>query len=116
MFAPSLESIFCVKPLLNNRRIINQDGAFLLFGINESKSSIAKYDKSDFEPITITLKNKDSIQKSLIALGLSYDKIYPELDTTAKYLKEKYKNKEQFSTKPEDYKINPPYSIKFTFP
>lgn len=111
-----LESIFCVKPLLNNRRIINQDGAFLLFGINESKSSIAKYDKSDFEPITITVKNKDSIQKSLIALGLSYDKIYPELDTTAKYLKEKYKNKEQFSTKPEDYKINPPYSIKVTFP
>lgn len=111
-----LESIFCVKPLLNNRRIINQDGAFLLFGIDSYKSNIAQYEKSDFKPIAITVKNKDLIRKSLNALGLTYDKIYPELDTTAKYLKEKYKNKEQLSTKPEDDKVNHPFHIPMSLP
>lgn len=106
-----LESIFCVKPLLNNRRIINQDGAFLLFGIDGMKSSIARYAKSDFEPIIVPVKNKDVIRESLKILGITYDKIYPELDTTAKYLKEKYKNKEQISIKPEEDKINPPFHI-----
>nr|WP_321239293.1 FRG domain-containing protein [uncultured Tolumonas sp.] len=110
-----LESIFCVKPLLNNRRIINQDGAFLLFGINKSKATIAEYNASDFEPIKITVKNKSAIRESLKALGLTYDKIYPELDTTAKHLKEKYKNQEQISIKPEDDKSIAPFPITVTW-
>jgi hypothetical protein len=32
-----LESIWCVKPLLKNRRIVKQDGAFMLFGIESTK-------------------------------------------------------------------------------
>lgn len=101
-----LESIYCVKPLLNNRRIINQDGAFLLFGIDIAKDNIANYKNSDFSPLIVTVKNKSEIHESLKLLGITYDKIYPELDTTAKFLKEKYKNKEQFSSKPEENEVN----------
>lgn len=34
-----LETIWCVRPKLNNNRIIRQDGAFLLFGILVNKSN-----------------------------------------------------------------------------
>jgi hypothetical protein len=96
-----LESIFCVKPLLNNRRIINQDGAFLLFGINASKDKLALYENNEFEPVKIPVTNKDTIRESLSLLGVTYEKIYPELDTTAEFLKGKYKEKPQQSIKPE---------------
>jgi len=32
-----LESVICVKPKLDNARIIRQDGAFLLFGVSRNK-------------------------------------------------------------------------------
>jgi hypothetical protein len=88
-----LESIWCVKPLLDNRRIIKQDGAFLLFGINGTKGQIANYNPNAFEPLRYTVKNKKVLRKQLELLGISKDKIYPELDTTAEYLRDKFKNK-----------------------
>lgn len=85
-----LESIWCVKPLLKNRRIIKQDGAFLLFGMQNNKSKLASY--TDFQPQRFVVQNKDKLRKQLELLGISKDKLYPELDTTAEYLKTKYKN------------------------
>ncbi|PAV48683.1 hypothetical protein CK486_04540 [Pseudomonas sp. HAR-UPW-AIA-41] len=87
-----LQSIWCVKPLLNNRRIIKQDGAFLLFGIDETKKKLANYKKEEFEPIRFAVENKQKLREQLELLGFSRDKIYPEMDTTADYLKERYKN------------------------
>ncbi|MHA2774802.1 FRG domain-containing protein [Vibrio harveyi] len=84
-----LESIWCVKPLLNNRRIIKQDGAFLLFGINGTKQKLADY--REFKPMQFRVINKKLLREQLELLGLSKDKIYPEMETTAEYLKERYK-------------------------
>lgn len=86
-----LESIFCVKPLLKNRRIIKQDGAFLLFGINSDKKNLAEY--KDFEPQKFLVKaeHKGILLRELKLLGITKDKIYPELDTTAEYLRTEYK-------------------------
>lgn len=86
-----LQSIWCVKPLLNNRRIIKQDGAFLLFGIDGSKKKLANYKSSEFQPKRYKVKNKAFLREQLELLGFSKDKIYPEMDTTADYLKVKYK-------------------------
>ncbi|EPO4283075.1 FRG domain-containing protein [Pseudomonas aeruginosa] len=86
-----LQSIWCVKPLLNNRRIIKQDGAFLLFGIDKTKRKLANYKKSEFQPLRYQVENKAELREQLELLGFSKDKIYPEMDTTADYLKEKYK-------------------------
>jgi len=85
-----LQSIWCVKPLLNNRRIIKQDGAFLLFGINESKEKLANYNPDAFMPKHYKVTNKAHLREQLKLLGVSRDKIYPELDTTAQYLKDVY--------------------------
>jgi hypothetical protein len=86
-----LETIICVKPLLKNRRIIKQDGAFLLFGINSDKSKLAEY--NEFKPVRFNVKatNKKMLLEELKLLGITKDKIYPELDTTAEYLREIYK-------------------------
>ncbi|MCL7765480.1 FRG domain-containing protein [Polaribacter sp. Z014] len=88
-----LQSIWCVKPLMDNRRIIKQDGAFLLFGIGDNKNKLAKYDTRNFEPLKhiIPKLSKQEIREELELLGITRDKIYPELDTTAQFLKEKYK-------------------------
>ncbi len=85
-----LESIWCVKPLLKNRRIVKQDGAFLLFGIESTKKNLASY--RDFEPIhfVVNKKNKKELRKILKLLGISKDKLFPELDTTAEYLRTFY--------------------------
>ncbi|WP_141108141.1 hypothetical protein [Azotobacter beijerinckii] len=85
-----LQSIWCVKPLLNNRRIIKQDGAFLLFGIDGTKKKLANYKKEEFEPLRFKVENKSVLRDQLELLGFSKDKIYPEMDTTADYLKQKY--------------------------
>ena len=86
-----LQSIWCVKPLLNNRRIIKQDGAFLLFGIESTKKKLANYKKEEFQPQRYQVENKKLLREQLELLGFSKDKIFPEMDTTADYLKEKYK-------------------------
>lgn len=99
-----LESIYCVKALLNNRRIINQDGAFLLFGIDQSKENLATYESNDIKPEKYVVKDKKTIRHSLASLGVTYDKIYPELDTTAEFLRKKYKDLPQQSIKPEGKK------------
>lgn len=88
-----LESIWCVKPLLKNRRLVKQDGAFLLFGISGSKKRIADYKNNEFTPIKFTVKNKKAIRKQLELLGMTKDKLYPELDTTAEYLSHKFGKK-----------------------
>lgn len=90
-----LQSIWCVKPLLNNRRLIKQDGAFLLFGITGDKSKLADYNPEEFIPnlYVIPSNAKKLIREELEILGITRDKIYPELDTTAQYLKEKYKKR-----------------------
>lgn len=85
-----LQSIWCVKSLLNNRRIIKQDGAFLLFGLNGSKEKLAEYKPDAFVPKCYRVTNKVQLREQLELLGVSKDKIYPELDTTAQYLKTKY--------------------------
>lgn len=85
-----LESIWCVKPLLNNRRIIKQDGAFLLFGLNGSKKKLADYNPDAFMPKCYRVTNKANLREQLKLLGVTRDKIYPELDTTAQYLKSVY--------------------------
>lgn len=82
-----LECIWCVKPLLNNRRIIKQDGAFLLFGIKGDKSQVADFD-SMIQVVKFDVHKNNQLRKDLSLLGITKDKVYPELDTTAEYLKE----------------------------
>jgi len=86
-----LESVWCVRPLLKNPRVIKQDGAFLLFGIQGNKSQCAKMpDEITIQELVIDKNSKLDMLKDLELLGISRDKLYPELDSTAEYLKGKF--------------------------
>ena len=85
-----ISSVVCVKPLLNNPRIIKQDGAFLLFGIGATKNEPAKI-KFKQDKIIIDNSSREKILKELETLGISEDKLFPDLENSAKYLKESYK-------------------------
>lgn len=87
-----IESAVCVKPKLKNRRLIKQEGAFLLFGINGKKKACANIpNKIKVTRLRIPGHKKGVIKKHLEVLGLSRDKIYPEMDEVANYLREKFK-------------------------
>lgn len=87
-----LESVVCVKAKLDNPRVIRQDGAFLLFGIKDTKHTPAEIPVNwrfypDEKRYVIKAKEKASILKQLSSLGISKGKLFPEIDTVAQYIK-----------------------------
>lgn len=87
-----MEEVWCVKPLRKNQRLIKQDGYFLLFGINGHKIFPAKIKNCiKVERWRIDSDSKKEIFDQLELMGISRDKLFPELDETAEYLKEKFK-------------------------
>ncbi len=87
-----LSKILCVRPLMKNRQIIRQDGAFLLFGMDQHKIKCPEMDKDWVVAIfEINGKRKKKIIQELEFMGISKDKVYPELEHVAHYLKDKYR-------------------------
>lgn len=115
-FQPIIEpshvgSVFAVRPKLDNPRIIRQQGAFLIFGIKDKKTSHkstkeflckpmaeinqdwivrGKKEKNTERRIIIDRTKKKDIIKELEKLGVSEATLFPEIDVVAKYIKSKY--------------------------
>lgn len=90
-----LGSVVCVRPKLENPRIIRQDGAFLLFGVDLVKSEQAKIPtdyiaSSGTRRILIIGSERSRIRKQLESLGISKSTVYPEIDRVAEFLKAHY--------------------------
>ncbi|MFM5256359.1 FRG domain-containing protein [Aeromonas hydrophila] len=90
-----LESVVFVRPLLDNPRIIKQDGYFILFGISDKKTSPAKireycFPQKKMPQILIPADKKEVILNELEVLGISNDTIFPDIDNVAKFIKSKY--------------------------
>lgn len=91
-----LNSVICVKPKLNNPRVIRQDGAFLLFGMNDLKTK-----KPDIPnkylltgnsiKIIINKNGKAKLMKQLSSIGITDAKMFPEIDSVATYIKSSFK-------------------------
>ena len=111
-FSPSvkvedLNRILLVKPRNENQRIINQMGAFLLFGLGlkqakrndgaEAVSSLSKEVHLEVPSEWIKRKflipkgKKATIRKELANLGITDSYIYPGIEQYAKELKQRYK-------------------------
>lgn len=89
-----LARVICVRAKMNNPRIIRQNGAFLLFGIDESKLVPAKIDDDWFyKRIIINRLDKIQIINQLKKLNITEAFLFPELEKTAKTIIEFYKNK-----------------------
>ncbi|EKO3479265.1 FRG domain-containing protein [Vibrio fluvialis] len=90
-----LESVVCVKPRLDNPRIIKQEGAFLLFGIQNNKKHCATFaaDKQvlvDSKRLFVMREKKKKILDQLASLGIMKSTIYPEIEHVAMQMKNRY--------------------------
>lgn len=95
--AEHLETVVCVKPKLDNPRIIKQEGAFLLFGINNNKKNCADFSESkqvkiDSKRLIVMRENKQKILDQLASLGIMKSTIYPEIEHVAMQMKNKYED------------------------
>lgn len=95
-----LESVVCVKPKMDNPRIIRQDGAFFLFGINASKHTPAsvpnEYNYSiNGERLLIIGQEKKKIREQLKALGITKGTVYPEIERVAEFIKDQFESKKE---------------------
>lgn len=90
-----LESVICVKPKMENPRIVRQDGAFFLFGVSGVKQNCAsvppRYVASGgSKRIIVIASEKRRIRSQLESLGISKGTVYPEIDRVAEFLKSHY--------------------------
>lgn len=100
---PDLERVIAVRTRLDNARISRQEGAFLLFGMQGDKLKPASI-PSDWlvcgkDDQRIVFSNKHRIKKELASFGVSEQTLFPELDSQAKAIVEKYRNK--YARKPK---------------
>jgi hypothetical protein len=79
--------IFCVKPKMSNKRIISQAGAFFIFG---TESSFENNPEIKISRIRIEKKKKDEILNQLDKLNINNSTVYPYLENTARYIRQKY--------------------------
>ncbi|HAS1154214.1 TPA: FRG domain-containing protein, partial [Enterobacter cloacae] len=90
----TLTSVVCVKPKLNNARIIRQDGAFLIFGIKSDKSKPAEipsaYQLKNGVRFFIDKNSKELILAQLEKIGINEATIYPEIDKVSTYVSNRY--------------------------
>ncbi len=88
-------SVVCVRPKLENPRVIRQDGAFLLFGAKIFKSEQAVVPNhyiasSNERRMLIIGSERGRIRSQLQALGISKSTVFPEIDRVAEFLKAHY--------------------------
>ncbi|MCU7997286.1 FRG domain-containing protein [Shewanella sp. SM95] len=90
-----LHRVICVKPKLDNKRIIKQSGAFLLFGMGRStghqKVTAAKipdeFNSASINRINISASFKSKIIDELKSVAISEATLFPEIDSVARFLK-----------------------------
>jgi FRG domain len=82
-----IEKIYCVKPKMNNKRIISQVGAFFIFG---TSSSFENNPEIRISRIRIDKKKKEEILNQLDKLNINNSTVYPYLENTARYIRQKY--------------------------
>ena len=74
----------------NNRRILKQDGAFIMSALDlDENDSHKKIYKHVVKKITIPHFSKESILKDLEVVGIHKASLFPELETVSEYLREK---------------------------
>lgn len=83
-----LNSVFAIKPKQNNRRIIAQSGAFLLFGLTANLDTVA-VDGISIERIQINGSKKNYIVEELDRMGINDSTMFPEIEKAALYIRSK---------------------------
>ena len=79
-----------VKGKSSNARISAQAGAFLLFGLEVDFAKSPKGECIVLERICVHASSKSKILRELDTLNVNESTVYPALDRSAHYIKQKY--------------------------
>lgn len=80
-----------VKPKMNNRRIIAQSGAFLIYGARRLKSTEVDHDLR-LQRALVPAGKKLQIRNELERLGIHASALFPEIDKAAGFIVNRYAN------------------------
>ena len=87
-----LKNTFCVKGRLNQERIIAQSGSFLIFGLDAEAVPESGNDDFNVYRIRINKDDKKPILDELDLLNINQRTVYPSIENSAKYIKNKLEN------------------------
>jgi hypothetical protein len=87
-----IQSVICVKPIIDNPRLARQDGLFFLFGIDRTKQKPAMIPENwifrpDGKRLIIRAQDKTNILNQLQKVGISKEKLFPEIDMVSQFIK-----------------------------
>lgn len=88
IIAQDLKKIVCIKAKKLDKRVQAQAGSFLLFGY-ESELPLTGNDDIKIIKFKIKYDDKETILKQLDLLGINKSTIYPDIENSAKYIKQK---------------------------
>lgn len=82
---------YVVYAEMNNDRIIKQDGAFILCGLDNRDGFLEKFRyKNGSKKVVILIKNKKRFLAQLENYSINRATLFPEIDFVSEYLKSKY--------------------------
>lgn len=84
-----INSVVCLRPRMNNPRIVRQDGYFFLFGIDNEKKDCAKInpDWIDDRRFFIPSDAKQGILKELDRLNINESFVYPDYEHVSNHIR-----------------------------
>lgn len=89
-----LISNFIVYALKNNKRIVKQDGAFIICGLlDEKDNSLNNFrykNNGKTQILLIDPNKKKNILRQLSTFSINRATLFPEIDFVANYIKERY--------------------------
>ena len=86
-----LEENYFVYAVKNNNRIVKQDGAFIICGLNNERLGNYRYiNNSTGKRVVLLIDNKDEIMKQLNMLSINHAALFPEIECVAEFIKNSY--------------------------
>lgn len=84
-------SNYVVYALKNNKRIVKQDGAFIICGLGDTIHSLSKFRYKDHgKKVVVLISNKKKVLEQLNRYSINHASLFPEIECVSEYIKKKY--------------------------
>ncbi len=82
---------YIIHTLKNNKRIIKQDGAFIICGLGDTVHSLEKFRyRYRGKKIVVLISDKKKILEQLVRYSINRAALFPEIECVSEYIKKKY--------------------------
>jgi hypothetical protein len=95
-----LKSILAVRPKQTNRRILAQQGAFLIFGLRSSLQDSNRFEIRIVRT-TVPFSSKKKILSELDSININESALFPEIESAARYIMSKIPISNETEEKPD---------------